>query len=342
MGRRKKPRLVQTHLDWISIMGSGEYGKKGPELLKILFQALKLTEKGKRYSGYSGGWYYQQFVDLGLRISANDDAQMKLELQGTFWNGGFAKPYEEMLNYFSLLKQIDKFNWKLTRVDVAKDLFGVSINDAFPNPKKSNWDFSFTLTNHLQTDKDKKLRFTGYTARKQRWSLTVYDKRFEIDNVHQNAIKQTFFKKLSKENEPITRVELRIKTAEALGPVQGIIQTAVSEVELCQTILKHWADYHRIKTQGGNDEWRFKSLLRSFDKVKLKKHQRVKREKIYSETRLMKLSDIARGLVRDGIEEGLSLEDILNLLRNQHKWLSSEFENFDKTNHKGQETEGDQ
>lgn len=324
MGKRIEPRMIMTHLDWLTLRGVCDFGKRGSELLKILRDTLELSSKDKSFAGYSGGWYFEQFTDRGIRISTTDEAEMKLELQGLFWNGVFDEPFLKMIEMENKLKAIEKVDWRLTRVDVAKDLFGVNLAEAFPNPKKTDWNFPFEYTEHQQKSKDEKMIYTGFTARKQRWSLTVYDKRFEIEKVHTHKIKQLHFAKLAINDEPITRLELRIKSGEGLAHMQGFLQTSVTEAEFCQTVLKHWADYHRIKTKSGNDEYRFKNLLRSFDKIKLNKEKKIRQAAIYDDYRAIKINDLARQLVRDGLAAGKSFQELLAILEVQYKWLLDE------------------
>lgn len=342
MGQRIEPRLIMTHLDWLTLRGVGEFGKRGAELLKTLRDTLNLSSKEKSFAGYSGGWYYEQFTDRGIRISTTDEAEMKLELQGLFWNGVYQDPFLKMIELANKLKNIEKVDWRLTRVDVAKDLFGVSVAEAFPSPKKADWDFPFEYTEHQQKAKDEKMVYTGFTARKQRWSLTVYDKKFEIENVHTHKIKQLHFEKFAKKGEAITRVELRIKSGEGLAHMQGFLQTSVNEAEFCQTILKHWADYHRIKTKIGNDEYRFRKLLRSFDKRKLAREKKTRLVALYDDYRAIRINDLARQLVRDGLADGKSFPELLEILEVQYKWLIDEMNISQiKTTLAGQQPKGD-
>ncbi len=331
-----------THLDWLTLRGVGEFGKRGAELLKKLRTVLNLSSKDKSFAGYSGGWYYEQFTDRGIRISATDEAEMKLELQGLFWNGVYKDPFLKMIEMANKLKTIENVEWRLTRVDVAKDLFGVPLSEAFPSPKKSNWNFSFDYTEHQEKTKNEEMVYTGFTARQQRWSLTVYDKRFEIENAHAHRIKQLHFEKFALKDEPITRIELRIKSAEGLAHLQGFLQTSVSEMEFCQSLLRHWADYHRIKTKSGNDEHRFKTLLRSFDKRKLDREKKTRLVALYDDYKAIKMNDLARQLVRDGLAEGKTLAEIQAILETQYKWVIDELDpHSTDTQLAGQQPKGD-
>lgn len=118
---------------------------------------------------------------------------------------------------------------KLTRVDVAIDIFGLPLAEAFPNPKSKRyeWSFPFHYSEHQTKSKNEEMIFTGYTIRRQRWSLTVYDKQVEIKDGNPHPIKQSYFETLSEEGEAITRIELRVKSAEALVAAKGPYRPSV-------------------------------------------------------------------------------------------------------------------
>jgi hypothetical protein len=209
----------------------------------------------KTYAGFGGGWFFEQFIDRGFRLSTNDDGSAKVELQGLYWTGAVPNPFDEFLRIVETIKTIDGMKWKLTRVDIATDIFGLGLADAFPNPKSKryDWGFSFNYHEHQTKTRNEKMLFTGFTIQKQRWSLTVYDKRIEITEGNPHPIKQSYFDTLAEKDEPITRIELRVKSAEALVAVQGALTDACKESTFCEAILKHWGDYHRIKTDKRSD-----------------------------------------------------------------------------------------
>lgn len=150
-----------------------------------------------------------------------------------------ANPFDEFLRTAEKIRSIDYMSWKLTRVDVATDIFGLGLAEAFPNPKSRRYEWGFAFNSHEHQTKTRagEMLFTGFIIQKQRWSLTVYDKRVEITEGNAHPIKQSYFGTLAEKDESITRVELRVKSAEALVAVQGAITGVCKESELCGAIL---------------------------------------------------------------------------------------------------------
>lgn len=314
--------MEMTHADWITAYGVGSE-KRGAELLKILRDKIGVRQNEKTYAGFGGGWFFEQFIDRGFRLSTNDEGSAKVELQGLFWTGAVGEPFEEFLRIAGVIRKIEGMNWKLTRVDVAVDIFGLPLADAFPNPKSKRyeWGFAFNYHEHQTKDRNGEMLFTGYTIHRQRWSLTVYDKRVEITDGNPHPIKQSYFETLADGDEPITRVELRIKSAEALVAVQGALQTACKESEFCEAILKHWGDYHRIKTKSGQDEARFKKLFREFEPQTFARVKREKIERLYDDFKEVKIRDMVRDFIRYGINENKTADGIAQIFKEQMEWL---------------------
>lgn len=173
--------MEMTHVDWITVYGVGSE-KRGAELLKILRDSIGVKANEKTYAGYGGGWFFEQFIDRGFRLSTNDEGSAKVELQGLYWTGAVANPFDEFLKISEKIKSIKNLSWKLTRVDVAIDIFGLNLMEAFPNPKSKRyqWGFAFNYHEHQTKTRSGEMLFTGFTIQKQRWSLTVYDKRTEM------------------------------------------------------------------------------------------------------------------------------------------------------------------
>ena len=312
-----------THVDWITVYGLGSV-KRGNELLNLVMEKVGIKRNEKGYSSFGGGWYSHQFTDLGIRISANDNGEAKIEPQGLFWSGAVANPFGEFLRIAKAVGTIDDMRWKLTRVDVAIDIFGLGLKHAFPNPTEKNhrWDFAFDYNEHRTKSKDGKMIFTGYTLRRQRWSLTVYNKRVEIEGKDSHKIKQAYFDMLARKGEAITRVELRIKSAEALVAVQGALKNPCGEAEFCQAILKHWAKYHRVKTRAGHDEARFKKLFCDFNPKKFERSKKEKVVHLHGNHKEIRIRDMVRDFIRYGITQDKTVEDIARIFQEQMDWLN--------------------
>lgn len=319
--------MEMTHVDWITIYGVGSE-KRGAELLKILRDSIGVKANEKTYAGYGGGWFFEQFIDRGFRLSTNDEGSAKVELQGLYWTGAVGNPFDEFLKISEKIKSIKNLSWKLTRVDVAIDIFGLNLMEAFPNPKSKRyqWGFAFNYHEHQTKTRSGEMLFTGFTIQKQRWSLTVYDKRTEMTEGNPHPIKQSYFETLAKKDEPITRVELRIKSAEALVAVQGALTGVCKEQDFCEAILKHWGDYHRIKTNKGHDEARFKNLFREFEPTTFKRPKKEKIQKLYDDFKEVKIRDMARDFIRYGINENKTAQDLASIFQEQMEWLKNEGE----------------
>lgn len=319
---KAKSRMQMTHVDWITVYGVGSE-KRGAELLKVMRDKIGLKQNEKSYAGFAGGWFFEQFVDRGFRISTSDDGEAKLELQGLYWTGAVKEPFAEFQKFVGLIKSIDGIKWKLTRVDVAIDIFGLDLASAFPSPKSKRyeWGFAFDYSEHQTKNKDEQMLFTGFTIRRQRWSLTVYNKRIEIAEGNPHPIKQSYFETLAKKDEPITRIELRIKSSESLVHVQGVLQTVCKESEFCEAILKHWGDYHRIKTKAGHDETRFRKLFREIEPKKFERIKKTKIDKLYENFKELKIRDMARDFIRYGYNERMNLEEVARIFNDQMEWL---------------------
>lgn len=316
-----------THADWITVYGVGSE-KRGAELLKILRDKIGVKQNEKTYAGFGGGWFFEQFIDRGFRLSTNDEGSAKVELQGLFWTGAVAEPFDEFLKMAGKIRTIEGMNWKLTRVDVAVDIFGLTLAEAFPNPKSKRyeWGFAFNYHEHQTKTRSGEMLFTGYTVQKQRWSLTVYDKRVEITEGNPHPIKQSYFETLAEKDEPITRVELRVKSAEALVAVQGALQTVCKESTFCEAILKQWGDYHRIKTKGGQDEARFRRLFREFEPTTFERPKKEKVRRLFDDFQEVKIRDKARDFIRLGVTENKTAEDLTRIFEEQVEWLKNEGE----------------
>lgn len=329
MKKKLNARKIITHADWITIFGNGAENR-GAELLKNIRDKIGVLENEKSFAGYGGGWFFEQFSDRGFRVSTNDEGQFKVELQGLFWSGAVKEPFIEFLKFVDVLKEIKGSVLKLTRVDVAIDIFGLDLKSAFPNPKSKSrkWAFSFDYSEHQTKSKNGEMIFTGFTLRKQRWSLTVYNKRIEIEDAHAHPIKKSYFNLLAKKNESITRVELRIKSAEALSHIQGILNKPYSEHHFCEIILKHWGDYHRIKLKSGKDEARFKKLFRDLKPQKIEKIKKDKIERLYEDFKEIKIRDKARDFIRYGVGENKNIDEITRIFHEQLDFLNQEIENF--------------
>ncbi|MBX3032374.1 MAG: hypothetical protein KF865_00490 [Bdellovibrionaceae bacterium] len=320
--KKSKSRTEMTHADWITIYGVGSE-KRGAELLKILRDKIGVKQNEKTYAGFGGGWFFEQFIDRGFRLSTNDEGSAKVELQGLYWTGAVAEPFNEFQRIAGAIRTIEGMKWKLTRVDVAVDIFGLPLAEAFPNPKSKRyeWGFAFNYHEHQTKDRNGEMLFTGYTIQLQRWSLTVYDKRVEITEGNPHPIKQSYFETLAERDEPITRVELRVKTGEALVAVQGALQTVCKESTFCETILKHWGDYHRIKTKGGHDEARFCRLFREFEPTTFERVKKEKLNRLYDDFKEIKIRDKARDFIRYGINENQTADDVARIFQEQMDWL---------------------
>lgn len=320
--KKTKSRMEMTHVDWITVYGMGSE-KRGAELLKILRDKIGVKPNEKTYAGFGGGWFFEQFIDRGFRLSTNDEGSAKVELQGLYWTGAVAKPFEEFLKTAGKIRAIEHMNWKLTRVDVATDIFGLGLADAFPNPKSKRykWGFAFNYHEHQTKTRTGEMLFTGFTIQKQRWSLTVYDKRVEITEGNPHPIKQSYFETLAEKDEPITRVELRVKSAEALVAVQGALTGVCKESEFCGAILKQWGDYHRIKTKGDHDESRFLRLFRRIEPTTFERVKKEKIERLYDDFKEIKIRDMARDFIRYGINENQTADDVARIFQEQMDWL---------------------
>lgn len=315
--------MEMTHVDWITVYGVGSR-KRGAELLKILRDKVGVNPNEKTYAGFGGGWFFEQFIDRGFRLSTNDEGSAKIELQGLYWTGAIASPFDEFLRVAEKIRTIEDMKWKLTRVDVAIDIFGLSLAEAFPNPKSKRyeWNFPFHYSEHQTKSKNEEMIFTGYTIRRQRWSLTVYDKQVEIKDGNPHPIKQSYFETLSEEGEAITRIELRVKSAEALVAVQGALQAACKEMDFCGAILKQWGDYHRIKTKQDNDEARFKKIFRKPNPKTFERPKKQKLDRLYDDyTQEVKVKDLARNLIRYGLSVGKGVGELAQILIEQTEWL---------------------
>ncbi len=319
---KQKSRMEMTHADWITVYGVGSE-KRGAELLKILRDKIGVNQNEKTYAGFGGGWFFEQFIDRGFRLSANDEGSAKVELQGLYWTGAVANPFDEFLRIARVTKTIEGMNWKLTRVDVAIDIFGLGLADAFPNPKSKRygWGFAFNYHEHQTKARSGEMLFTGFTIQKQRWSLTVYDKRVEMTEGNPHPIKQSYFETLANKDEPITRVELRVKSAEALVAVQGALTGVCKEAEFCGAILKHWGDYHRIKTLRGQDESRFRRLFRDFEPTTFERVKKEKLNRLFDDFKEIKIRDMARDFIRYGINENQTADDVARIFQEQMEWL---------------------
>lgn len=320
--KKTKSRMEMTHVDWITVYGQGS-AKRGAELLKILRDKIGVRPNEKTYAGFGGGWFFEQFIDRGFRLSTNDEGSAKVELQGLYWTGAVANPFDEFLRTAEKIRSIEHMSWKLTRVDVATDVFGLGLADAFPNPKSKRykWGFAFNYHEHQTKTRAGEMLFTGFTIQKQRWSLTVYDKRVEITEGNPHTIKKSYFETLAEKDEPITRIELRVKSAEALAAVQGALQTVCKESEFCDAILKRWGDYHRIKTKAGSDESRFRRLFREFEPTTFERVKKEKIERLYDDFKEVKIRDMARDFIRYGINEDKSIEEVNRIFQEQMDWL---------------------
>lgn len=344
MGKKKlKSRMEMTHADWITVYGVGSK-KRGAELLKIVRDKIGVKPNEKTYAGYGGGWFFEQFIDRGFRLSTNDEGAAKVELQGLYWTGAVPNPFDEFLRIAEKIKTIEEMNWKLTRVDIATDIFGLGLSDAFPNPKSKRyeWGFAFNYHEHQTKTRSGEMLFTGFTIQKQRWSLTVYDKRIEITDGNPHPIKQSYFDTLAEKEEPITRVELRVKSAEALVAVQGALQTVCKEVDFCEAILKHWGDYHRIKTKSGQDESRFRKLFRSFEATTFSRPKKEKLNRLFDDFKEVKIRDMVRDFIRYGLNEDKTIQEVIHIFQEQLEWLKENGE-LDKAHNlpQGQKPEGD-
>lgn len=92
---KRKSRTEMTHTDWITVYGIGSE-KRGAELLKILRDKIGVSQNEKTYAGFGGGWFFEQFIDRGFRLSTNDEASAKVELQGLYWTGAVANPFDKL------------------------------------------------------------------------------------------------------------------------------------------------------------------------------------------------------------------------------------------------------
>ena len=342
--KKIKPRMEMTHADWITIYGLGSE-KRGPELLKILRDRVGVMPNEKTYAGYGGGWFFEQFIDRGFRLSTNDEGSAKVELQGLYWTGAVPSPFDGFLEIAKKIKTIDGMKWKLTRVDIATDIFGLGLNNAFPHPKSKlySWGFGFNYHEHQTKNRNEEMIFTGFTIQKQRWSLTVYDKRIEITDGNPHPIKQSYFETLANKDEPITRIELRVKSAESLIAVQGALTGVCSEADFCGAILRHWGDYHRVKTKQGNDEERFKKIFRKINPKVFERPKKQKLDRIYDDyAQDIRVKDLARNLVRYGLSVGKNVGELTQILIDQMEWLKDTGE-IPRAENKpqGQKPEGD-
>lgn len=320
--RNRKSRLEICHCDWITLF-SLRADQRGAELLKILRDMIGINEGEKSYGGYGGGYFFEQFLDRGFRISASDEGSAKVELQGLFFTGGVTDPFKEFLRIISVVKTIRGTDWKLSRVDVAIDLFGVDLGTAFPNPKSKryDWNFAFNYSEHQEKNKKEEMVYSGFTIRRQRWSLTIYNKALELSQSNTHAIKKSFFNKLSDENEAITRIELRLKSSQALIAVQGIINSPSSEKDFCEAILKHWGQYHRIKTKSGNDEERFRRIFCDLNPKTFERMKNKEVERIYDDYQEVKIRDMVRDFIRFGVIKGKTTEELSQIVGEQVEFL---------------------
>ena len=97
--------MEMTHVDWITIYGVGSE-KRGAELLKILRDKIGVNQNEKTYAGFGGGWFFEQFIDRGFRLSTTDDGSAKVEHQGLYWTGAVANPFEKFLKWLEISERL--------------------------------------------------------------------------------------------------------------------------------------------------------------------------------------------------------------------------------------------
>lgn len=317
-----EPRKKIVHCDWITLSGISS-GKKGRYLLDAIRQAIGINNNEDYRSGKGKGWHFEQYSNIGLRLSTTDDGDARIEAQGLFFSGGVEEPFSNFLKMVGKVKEIKDTTWRLSRIDVAIDLYGVDIKSAFPDPNSDKYDFTFGYNqeDHKIKVRTKPPMITGYTIRKQRWKLTVYDKRQELLLKKQHPIKKAFYKLMTIFSEDFTRIELRINSAEALNHVQGILNSTTDEIDLCRAILKHWSRYHRVKTKNGKIEDRFNKLFCDFEVVKFERIERDVIKRIQEEHHEVELRDIFRKAIRYGFKYGNSASELNEIFQYQVKWL---------------------
>ncbi|MBL7554628.1 MAG: hypothetical protein JNM24_02315 [Bdellovibrionaceae bacterium] len=326
----KKPRQEIIHIDWITIRGVGA-SKRGAELLKQVRETIGIHSEGYR-EGYGGGYYWQQFVDRGLRISTTDDGTVRVEFQGLYFNGGQANPFAEFNKIICQVQTLKDIEWRLTRIDVAIDLYGVEISQAFPDPflKRYKFNFKFSKADYSDNDSGAELKTTGYTLKKKRtkssksrWTLAVYNKRQELEDTQAHQIKKEYFNALSETDvEPITRIELRIATPQGLNHVQGILKNPTTEENLCLILLTHWGKYHKITTQNGNEERRFHRFFRKPQPKPIPKVEMKKIAEIAEQHQEISIRDKAREFLRYGLTKANKTHDeLIQIVKDQIEFL---------------------
>lgn len=107
----------------------------------------------------------------------------------------------------------------------------------------------------------------------------------------------------------------------SLVAVQGALQTACKESEFCGAILKQWGGYHRIKTNRGNDEARFRRLFREITPTTFVRVKRDKIDRLYDDFKELKIRDMARDLIRFGINENKTADEVARIFQEQMDWL---------------------
>lgn len=317
-----KPRKEIVHLDWATL--SGVCSKtKGRDLLEKVRRVIGINENEEYRSGKGKGWHFEQYRDLGLRLSATDEGDIRVEAQGLFFGGSCEEPFREFLKIVEKVKTIEETVWRLSRLDVAIDLYGVDIKSAFPDPNSDEYDFAFGYNqeDHKVKTRKKPPITTGYTIRKQRWKLTVYDKRQELLSKNQHPIKKAFYKVMSMFWEDFTRIELRINSAEALNHVQGVLSSSTEEIDLCRAVLKHWSRYHKIKTREGKVEERFHRLFCDFEAVKFEPVERGVIKRIREEHHEVVLLDMLRKAIRYGLKYEKTEDQLREMFQYQVRWL---------------------
>ncbi|MCB0411001.1 MAG: hypothetical protein KDD22_00650 [Bdellovibrionales bacterium] len=176
------PRIEMLGLDWLNLYG--RWSKiKGNTLLDLLRDKIAINDKERVESGFGGGWHFIKYPEMGLRIATKDDGDATINFQGMWFQGGCSSAYEELQRIIKAVKTIPDIEWSITRVDVARTMFGATLEDAFPHykSKKYIWDFSIGNADDHNTKKRKTdWKYTGFKLTQGRWRLGVYDKAWDL------------------------------------------------------------------------------------------------------------------------------------------------------------------
>ena len=314
-------------IDWISITSVRPKRLYTKELRKHEVSKILDIFKEFTFEPDPNGETYTS-TDESIKIIINK-TMIQPQFRGTYWtlyeNGWeyFKEKFKKLLetNYQDTKKPEIENNWKITRIDIRRDYLQdwhevLPINNEYAKKyyhQEQEYQFKYKCDSTLF---EKKKIHTGIKYQSEHWQMAIYRKDIE-NQITKNKKKEKnqIYSQIIKDRI-MTRVELRIDTGSANSYTNWMIRNReeISEEELSLEVLSKWSRNHRCMKNKKDLEERWEQHFNGIPSKK--KYEKLE---LKEDNGMLIGRRFAKSFIKKYVEEGISLENAMAMIRAEYK-----------------------